>query len=285
MRVERGDGYVFASHLTPKQHVAVAKLVGKKCKVSCVLNGVSVEALWDTGAQASIASKHWLEEYLPSLKLRNIEELLGEETGLNLIGANGGSIPFEGWVEVQFQLASSTQSSNPLTVPLLVARDELEFPIVGYNVIEEVIKDRDQVGGESADSLGEIMSSAFSEEKQESVTALVELVQTANVESLCALRSGKNNVTVPRGQTVSVACRVDCGPLDEKAPVLFEPAQEPTWLADLELPEQLLSLPRGLPRKVNIEVHYPTRHDIILGRRTPLGSLQLVQSITPLEVK
>ena len=285
MQVERGDGYVFASHLTPKQHVAVAKLVGKKCKVSCVLNGVSVEALWDTGAQVSIASKHWLEEYLPSLKLRNIEELLGEETGLNLIGANGGPIPFERWVEVQFQLTSSNQPSNPLTVPLLVARDELEFPIIGYNVIEEVIKDGDQVGGESADSLGEIMSSAFSEVKQESVTALVELVQTANVESLCVLRSGKNNVTVPCGQTVSVACRVDCGPLDEKTPVLFEPAQEPTWPADLELSEQLLSLPRGLPRKVNIEVHNPTRHDIILGRRTPLGSLQLVQSITPLEVK
>lgn len=66
-RVEHGDGYVFASHLTPKQHVAVANLVGKKCKVSCVLNGVPVEALWDTGAQVSIASKSWLGEYLPSL--------------------------------------------------------------------------------------------------------------------------------------------------------------------------------------------------------------------------
>lgn len=92
-------------------------------------------------------------------------------------------------------------------------------------------------------------------------------------------------MTVPRGQTVSVACHVDYGPLDEKTPVLFEPAQEPTWPADLELSEQLLSLPRGLPRKVNIKVHNPKRHDIILGRHTPLGSLQLVQSITPLEVR
>ena len=74
-----------------------------------MLNGVSVEALWDTGAQGSIVSKHWLEENLPSLNLRNIEELLGEETGLNLIGANGGPILFKGWVEVQFQRASSTE--------------------------------------------------------------------------------------------------------------------------------------------------------------------------------
>ena len=43
-----------------------------------------------------------LGEYLPSLKSRNIAELLGEEAGLNLIGTNSGPIPFDGWVEVQF---------------------------------------------------------------------------------------------------------------------------------------------------------------------------------------
>ena len=145
LQVEHRDGYVFASHLTPKQHVAVANLVGKKCKVSCVLYGVPVEALWDTGAQVSIASKSWLGEYLPSLKPRNIAELLREEAGLSLIGANGGPILFDGWVEVQFQLTSGNQSSTPLTVPLLVARSDLEFPIIGYNVIEEVIKSPDQM--------------------------------------------------------------------------------------------------------------------------------------------
>ena len=63
-------------------------------------------------------------EYLPSLKPRNIEELFGEEAGLNLLGANGGPIPFDGWVEVQFQLTSGAQSSTPLIVPLLVTRDD-----------------------------------------------------------------------------------------------------------------------------------------------------------------
>ena len=129
--VLRGDGYVFASHLTPRQRVVVARLVGKKCKVSYVLNGVPVEALWDTGAQVSIVSKSWLEEYLPSSKLRNIEQLLGEDVGLNLRTANGGTIPFEGWVEVQFQLSSDTESSSSLTVPFLIAKDELKTPIIG----------------------------------------------------------------------------------------------------------------------------------------------------------
>ena len=144
---------------------------------------------------------------------------------------------------MQFQLTSGTKSSTPLTVSLLVARDDLEYPIIGYNVIEEVIKSPDQIGEDNTESLREIMSSAFSEVKQESVTALVDLVQRAGVERLCVLRSGKNNLTVPPGQTVTVACRVNCGPLEERTSVLFEPAQEPACPAELELSEHLLSLP------------------------------------------
>ena len=67
----------------------------------------------------------------------------------------------------------------------------MEYPIIGYNVIEEVIKSPDQMGEDSAESLGEIIISAFSEVKQESVTTLVDLVQTIGVERLCVLRSGK----------------------------------------------------------------------------------------------
>lgn len=151
--------------------------MGKKRKVSCVLNGVPVEVLWDTGAQVSIASKSWLGEYLPSLRPRNIAELLGEEAGLNLIGANGAPIPFDGWVEVQFQLTSGAQSSTPLTVPLLVARNDLEYPIIGFNVIEEVIKSPDQMGEDGGEPLNEIMKSAFSEVEQENVIMLVDLAQ------------------------------------------------------------------------------------------------------------
>lgn len=35
---------------------------------------------------------------------------------------------------------------------------------------------------------------------------------------------------------------------------------------------------------MNIAVGNPTKHDVVLGRRTPLGNLQLISSVTPLEV-
>lgn len=150
-----------------------------------MLNGVPVAVLWDTDAQVFIAPKSWLGEYLPSLKPRNIAELLGEEAGLNLIGANGGPIPFDGWVEVQSQLTSGAHSSTPLTVPLLVARNDLEYSVIGFNVIKEVIKSPDQMGEDGAEPLIEIMKSAFSEVEQENLIMLVDLVQRTGAERLC----------------------------------------------------------------------------------------------------
>ena len=128
------------------------------------------------------------------------------------------------------------------------------------------------------------MNAAFGELTVERVNALFDFVQRPAEEYLCVLRTSKNNITVSQGQSVMVPCRVDCGPLERRAPVLFEPALDPSWPADLDVSEQLLTLPRGSPHRVNIAVHNPTKHDVVLGRRTPLGNLQLIASVTPLEI-
>lgn len=68
----------FSSHLTPRQRSKLTKLVGRKCVVSCLIQGEKVDALWDTGAQVCVVSKHWKEINLPNEPVRDISELLGE---------------------------------------------------------------------------------------------------------------------------------------------------------------------------------------------------------------
>ena len=123
-------------------------------------------------------------------------------------------------------------------------------------------KKRTQVQGESDGAVIDIMNVAFRELTVERVNALLDFVQRPAEEYLCVLRTSKNNITVPQGQSVMVPCCVDCGPLERWTPGLFEPALDP----DLEVSEQLLTLPRGLPHRVNIAVHNPTKHDVVLGR-------------------
>ena len=86
----------FISHLTPKQHSKLVDLVGNKCTVNCILNGKATEALWDTGAQVSIISGHFLDKTFPDLKVREISELI--EADLSLTTANGSPIKYTSWV-------------------------------------------------------------------------------------------------------------------------------------------------------------------------------------------
>ncbi|KAL1252662.1 hypothetical protein QQF64_017355 [Cirrhinus molitorella] len=94
----------------------------------------------DTGAQASIINADWRKRHLPYTTVRPIEELLGPGT-LTGLAANHTEIPFDGWVEVSFRLSDDGGTEETLQVPMLVASDAsvAENPIVGYNVIEEII--------------------------------------------------------------------------------------------------------------------------------------------------
>ncbi|CAH3147767.1 unnamed protein product, partial [Porites evermanni] len=81
-----------------------------------------VDALWDTGAQVSIISKSWNDAYLPDVLVRDISELLGERE-LDLQVANGTAFLYDSRIEVEFQIFH-----------------------IGFNVIEEVVKQRSSIG-------------------------------------------------------------------------------------------------------------------------------------------
>ena len=85
-------------------------------------------------------------------------------------------------MEGDFQPTSDVLTSVNLTVPILVARDELVYPIIhGYNVIEEMIRNKGQGGSKGA--IVGIMSFALVDVNVESFSALVKFVQGQVEES------------------------------------------------------------------------------------------------------
>ena len=141
-REERENTGVFLSHLSPQEHAQVVRLVGRKCIVKCLLDGLETDALWDTGAQLSITSHSWLNQCLPGCDIRDISELLGMD-GLKLKAANGTDLPYEDWVELTFNLIED-DSDHTVTVPFLIAKHFLDTPIVGFNVIEVITNQFDR---------------------------------------------------------------------------------------------------------------------------------------------
>ena len=82
-----------------------------------------------------------------------------------------------------------------------------------------------------------------------------------------------------------VSCRVNHGPIDKRTPVLFEPDELAPWPSGLIIQETLVALKPGKSNVIKVEVINPTEHDITLLNGTPIGRLELVQSVTPVEVK
>ena len=66
---------------------------------------------------------------------------------------------------------------------MLVVRDEVEHPIIGYNIIEEMIRNSGQ--GRSKRAIVDIMSFALVDVNAESVSEMVEFVQGKVEENLC----------------------------------------------------------------------------------------------------
>ena len=104
----------YVSHLTPKQRAKVARLIGNKCLISCKLCGKRANALFDTGAQVSVASKPWAN--LPDYMLHDISDLLLDQK-LDLKAANGTEIKYIGWTPTEFRLSNSCEE-NLLRSPL-----------------------------------------------------------------------------------------------------------------------------------------------------------------------
>ena len=107
------------------------------CTVTCLLN--------------------WLET---DAYIRDMAELLGVD-GLELKAANEAELPYEGQVVKNFNLIQD-DSDHTITVLFLIAKDFLDVPIVGFNVIEEITKHFDR--GSSARANGSLVDVLTSSE-------------------------------------------------------------------------------------------------------------------------
>ena len=64
--------------LSPLSKRKIVKLVGKSCLINCIIIDVTVQALWDTGAQVSLVNELWWKETFPERSVRSLEELNNE---------------------------------------------------------------------------------------------------------------------------------------------------------------------------------------------------------------
>lgn len=251
--------------------------------VECYIQGHKTRALWDTGSQVCIVDQKWKRRHLPHEKLRDVSELLDAPNNLQITAANGQNMPYEGFIEVTFGLAADGADPKELVVPMLVMKGgSLSQPILGFNVIEHIIK-TSTIGEPDVmrkEQLHEALRTAFPCLQKENVTAFIDLV---TVEQTCdyIVKTTREKVIVPKHTSVQIDCKVQTQPLKKDSTLLFEPDTNPQWAEGLEFSETLIKLRRGVSPYIVVDVQNPTDHDIELSGRTSVGTVQQVQAVYP----
>ncbi len=284
---DKEDLFSLNTPLTGKQQ-QTAKLVGKRCLVRASLGGVDTTILWDTGSQVSIVGANWKKKYLPDIKVRPVKELL-EEGALELSAANGTDIPYEGWMEIEFTLfknAVAGMSDKPVLVPILVASSDIDRPIIGFNVVEELALTNDSSGDCTlSDYMVKRLCSAMEVGRKTARAVLSVLNKQKPEEQPHTVRVGRQPVTIPKNIVMAVQCsRLNKRMLGASQGVM-EPNHEAPWPTGLVVREQFIYIPANDEGKIEVTVENVTDNDITLGSRTTLGWLHSVDAVYPLQIK
>ncbi|KAK0141865.1 hypothetical protein N1851_020463 [Merluccius polli] len=254
-----------------------APLVGKRSQLKCSINGHPATVLFDTGSQVSIIDRAWASTHIPSYPVRSLQELL--ETDLEVYAANGQPIPYDGWVELTVNLTGNDYPDLTVQTPFLVSQLSLSQPLLGANVLEQVIKRQESSGAAVATLLG-LLRRAFGME-EEQVTAMVNYIQVPQ-KPFCdpaTVRVGRDNTVIPAGKAVHVWCRVPLNFDTSDSLVLYEPAEEHPILGQLSVGAGLLEINHTQRPHIRVPISNHSKHEITLPKRTPLGVIQHVTKV------
>lgn len=256
----------------------VTSLVGRQCLVECYLNGHQLQALWDTGSQVSIIDEKWKEEYLPTTKLRDVSEILDASDNLTLTAANGTEMPYLGWIEATFRLASETDQAGELIIPVLVMKGwHLSRPIIGFNVIEHILTKTEKTTQYNT------VRKAFPGLKRNKVRAFIQAV-SAEQEDEYVVKTKRGEIAVSKHSSIQVSCRVAAQPFKDDMILLFQPDLNPQWPDGLEFYDTLVRVRKGVLPVITIDVTNPTEHDIVLPGRTLIGTVQTIMTVLPAQI-
>ena len=249
--------------------------IGKRCMVSCTINGVPLEILLDSGSQVTMVERAWIDKALPNVRIQPLESLFSEQP-LEITAANGTNVPFDGWVDVELQVCSENYGHVNIQVPLLISSNSLNCPLLGSNVIAEIIKTNQDERDISA-LLKEALS--ISDSAVEMLVSNLQILTPDAIGYEYCVRTGKIGLNIPAGQICELKCRVREWP--RGGTMFFQPNLVSNCPEGLELLPALVDVPSGFTKAVKIAIQNPTKDDIYLTKRTVLGTLEEVTAVTP----
>ena len=252
----------------------LVKLIGRKPLFQCELEGVGSQVLWDTGSMISMIDSEWVRDNCPDVELRPISDFIEDDDNVEFVAANNTKVPMIGCVVLQFAMGSTN-----FPVPFLVTSSRISQPIVGFNVMEHLVRH-----GKREEVVDLLVNSGPSIGVKK--MAVVVNMVAKNIDDddflgdLCAVKAS----VIPAKSSVRIRCRVkgDVRGLDLSF-VCSEPLTG-DWDDGLIVTESLGELTRGRTPHVNIEIRNTTDRDKHIRKNMIVGEICAVSSVMPMKL-
>ena len=268
------DHTVREEQIDSKTRTKLLKLIGEKPMLKCTLDGMDAKVLWDTGSMISLVDTNWVKMHFPDKKLHSVDEFLQNEV-LQIRAANSSVISFEGVLLFKFCLLND---SNVVTVPFLVTSQDINEPILGYNVIEYLIL---QNNGKNEKLLNSCFSNRICVDKIDQVIKIIE-DKAKTPDFLCEVKI-PNTKVISAGSSSCIKCKVKVLMDNNLQTVLFKPEIQNNVDDDLSFSEGLSRIRRGRTQYVFVEVINPTTKNIVLKKGEIIGELCSISAVIPMK--
>ena len=203
---ERMGRGMYDTTLNPKTKDSVIKLIGQQCIIDIQLDNMNVKALYDTGAQACLLSERWIKSKKLENEIRSLDELLEARDLVLKTAVETKDIPYTGWIILQLKMEGWNNNAE-MNVPFIITSDEIDKPIIGTNVIDEMLKEPEKYNIDPK-TLEVGFKRSFGTIDEEKMDTLIGTMKSSDV-IISRVKATKRVISIPKGSTGKIPCPIN----------------------------------------------------------------------------
>ncbi len=141
----------------------------------------------------------------------------------------------------------------------------LERPIVGFNVIAQVIENQVDLCH---------LQRTIPDVPGKNIERLAEVIRSSSTEQMCQVKTGNHKVAVPSNTSQVLRLSVHTGVTDRNRTAIFAPKLDNSYPDGLELQETVVSVGKGSTSHIGVMLSNHYNHPLTISPRTTLVSIQ-----------
>ena len=204
----------------------------------------------------SLVNEEWVLKEFKNIEIQPIETFTSNGADISLKAANNTDVSIEGVVTLDFSLPNSKQN---FLVPFIVTKEALSNPILGFNVIEHLLKCSNSTSDYT------VLEKIFPSLNSAKIESVFDVITTKKNDFYgCVYNSTKR--LLPKNSITHIKCKVNCSVNEMKSvPCIFEP--DVNLPETIVLSENLINFNPAKSKSIKIPVFNQTNRDIWLDEK------------------